>query len=188
MTPVRWGAARAGSLPPMSGSPVVRVTPVDLTEGNNGELAARIGWAWVAIRRGASATVLRDWLFGTNVDAMDQGQMDTLDLLAREPRWRMGDLAEALRVDPSTATRAVQRLVGAGFAERRASEEDGRVVHVVITEAGRAQHTVARQRRAHLLAYLLGSFEPQDRERVAEFFEHWVVAIDNFVAENAAPS
>mgnify|MGYP002682220980 CR=1 FL=1 len=34
-----------------------------------------------------------------------------------------------------TAARAGQRLVSAGFAERRASEEDGRVVHVVITEA-----------------------------------------------------
>lgn len=165
----------------------VRVTPVDLAEGNNGELAARIGWAWVAIRRGASATALRDWLFGTGADAMDQGQMDTLDLLARAPHWRMGDLAEALRVDPSTATRAVQRLVGAGLAERRASDDDGRVVEVVITDAGRAQHTVARQRRAQLIAYLLGSFRPEDRERVAEFFEHWVTAIDNFVVENTEP-
>ena len=45
--------------------------------------------------------------------------MDTLDLLVQQPAWRMSELAEALRVDPSTATRAVQRLVRAGLADRR---------------------------------------------------------------------
>ena len=61
---------------------------------------------------------LRDHLFGAGEDALEPGQVDTLDLLVQQPAWRMTDLADALRVDPSTATRAVQRLVRAGLAER----------------------------------------------------------------------
>ena len=79
---------------------------------------------------------LRDSLFGTGADALEQGQMDTLDLLATQASWRMSDLAEALRVDPSTATRAMQRLVNVGLACRKPSDDDGRVVMAAITAAG----------------------------------------------------
>ena len=85
------------------------------------DLAVRIGLAWREIRRGASAAGLRNCLYGTGEDAIEQGQMDSLDMLASQPSWRMSELAEALRVDPSTATRAIQRLEKAGLAERRPS-------------------------------------------------------------------
>ena len=84
---------------------------VDLRQPEMHELALRIGASWVQIRRGAAMGTLREYLLGTGDEALEQGQMDSLDLLARQPSWRMSDLAEALRIDPSTATRAVQRLV-----------------------------------------------------------------------------
>jgi len=43
--------------------------------------------------------------------------MDALDLLTRRER-PMKELAARLRVEPSTATRAVQRLEHDGLAER----------------------------------------------------------------------
>lgn len=89
--------------------------PVDLGQPDQLQLAVRIGLAWIEIRRGASTGALRDYLFGTGEDALDQGQSDTLDLLVTRPAWRMSELAEALRVDPSTATRAIQRLVTKGW-------------------------------------------------------------------------
>ncbi len=168
---------------PMTRRPATAVTPVDLGAATNRELATRIGHSWVEMRRGASATALRDWLFGTMDDPIDYAQMDVLDLLARRTHWRMSDLADALRVDPSTATRAVHRLVNAGLAERRPSNDDGRVVHVVITPAGQAAHDVVRRRREQLMAYLLGAFDPLERQQMATFFERWVVTIDAFVAD-----
>ena len=62
------------------------------------DLAVRIGLAWREIRRGASTAGLREYLYGSGDDAIEQGQMDSLDLLATQPSWRMSELAEALRV------------------------------------------------------------------------------------------
>ncbi|HZX55933.1 MAG TPA: MarR family transcriptional regulator, partial [Ilumatobacteraceae bacterium] len=123
---------------------------VNLHEREMYHLAVQIGRSWVQIRRGAGGT-LRDYLLGTGEEALEQGQMDSLDLLARRPSWRMSDLAEALRIDPSTATRAVQRLVSAGLAVRTPNEDDGRVVMVEITDAGRSRHADVNARRGLLM-------------------------------------
>ena len=105
--------------------------PVDLSDPIEADNAFRIAIAWREFRRSATTPALRYQFFGSSHDAFEQGQMDTLDLLLVREGWRMSELAEALRVDPSTATRAVQRLVNDGLAERR-------------------QSTVRRPRRARL--------------------------------------
>lgn len=155
---------------------------VDFTDREQLDLAVRIGTAWIEIRRGASTSRLREFLFGTGDNALEQGQMDSLDLLATQPSWRMSELADALRVDPSTATRAVQRLVNSGLADRRTSEEDGRVVMVTITRAGRRRHAEVAQRRGEVMGHLLGSFEPEERAVLADMFERFVGSLDDFVA------
>ncbi len=95
--------------------------PVDLSDPIEADNAFRIAMAWRELRRCATTPALRYQFFGSSHDALEQGQMDTLDLLLIREGWRMCELAEALRVDPSTATRAVQRLVNDGLAERRQS-------------------------------------------------------------------
>ncbi len=136
--------------------------PVDLRDPEQLQLAVRIGLSWIELRRGAAMSALRDQLFGSDADALEQGQMDTLDLLAQRPSWRMSELADALRVDPSTATRAVQRLVRAGLASRGTSDDDGRVVVVATTPAGAARHAEVAARRARLMAHLLGRYTPDE--------------------------
>ncbi len=154
---------------------------VDLHQREMYELAVRVGASWVQIRRGAAMGALRDYLLGTGDEALEQGQMDSLDLLARQPSWRMSDLAEALRIDPSTATRAVQRLVGSGLAVRTPNDDDGRVVMVEITEAGRARHADVNARRGLLMAHMLGAFTPEERPALADMLERFVAAVDEFV-------
>jgi DNA-binding MarR family transcriptional regulator len=147
----------------------------------NDALGKRIAASWTEIRRGAATAAVREYLFGTGDDRLDRGQMDTLDLLARRPTWRMSELAEALRVDPSTATRAVQRLVNVDMAVRRPSEDDGRVVMVEITEPGRARHAVVAERRMVLMNHMLGAFSPAERQVLAEMLERFIAAVDEFV-------
>jgi DNA-binding MarR family transcriptional regulator len=154
---------------------------VDLHQRGMYELAVRIGASWVQIRRGASMGTLRDYLLGTGDEALEQGQMDSLDLLARQPLWRMSDLAEALRIDPSTATRAVQRLVSSGLAARCPHGDDGRVVMVEITDAGRTRHADVNARRGQLMAHMLGAFVPEERPILADMLERFVSAVDEFV-------
>jgi DNA-binding MarR family transcriptional regulator len=152
------------------------------SERTDRELALRIGRAWVQMRRGASMVTIRDFLFGSGDDALEQGQMDTLDLLATRPAWRMTELADALRVDRSTATRAVERLVKAGLASRGSSDDDGRVVQVRISSAGAARHRTVSARRGQLMTHMLDAYDAEERVLLAELLDRFVDAIDRFVA------
>ncbi len=142
----------------------------------------RVGVAWRELRRGASTAALRAHLYGEGPDALDLGQVDTLDLLAQVGSCRMGDLAGALRVDPSTATRAVDRLVAEGLAARRRSAADARVVEVALTPAGRCRHDALVRRRRETMAALLAGFDPEEQEQLADLLERLVAAVDDFVA------
>jgi DNA-binding MarR family transcriptional regulator len=160
---------------------------VDLHQRDMYDLAVQIGRSWVQIRRGAAMGAVRDYLLGTGDEALEQGQMDSLDLLARQPSWRMSDLAEALRIDPSTATRAVQRLVISGLAVRTQSDGDGRVVMVAITDAGRSRHADVNARRGLLMTHMLGAFTPEERPVLADMLDRFVAAVDEFVEAQPKP-
>jgi len=143
----------------------------------------RIGIAWKELRRGAAMGVLRDHLFGSGENALEPGQVDTLELLVAQDAWRMSELADALRVDPSTATRAVQRLVKAGMAVRTTCEGDARVVMVSATEAGRARSQSITERRRNTLTSMLESFDQDEREQFAEYMDRFVNALDDYVRQ-----
>lgn len=159
-----------------------RPTPIDFDDPYQREVALRVGRAWRDIRRGASMSALVDYFFGTGDDALESGQMDTLDVLVQQDGWRMGDLAEALRVDPSTATRAVQRLERVGLASRCTSPSDKRVVMVSVTDAGRDRHAAAQARRLDALRAIMEEFDTKERQQLAAFLERFVHALDDFVA------
>ncbi len=160
-----------------------RPTPIDFDDPYQRDVALRVGRAWRDIRRGASMSVLVDYFFGTGEDALESGQMDTLDILVQQDGWRMGDLADALRVDPSTATRAVQRLEKVGFASRCTNSNDKRVVMVSVTDAGRVRHAAAQVRRFDALRAIMEEFDSKERQQLAAFLERFVHALDDFVTE-----
>lgn len=176
----------AGTLNAMNRSVDGEYSGVDLRDPVEADIAYRVAVAWRELRRGAATQVLRDHFLGTGAPAIEQGQMDTLDMLAMKPLWRMSELAEALRVDPSTATRAVQRLVNDGLAERHTCGDDGRVVMVAASRAGRRRHAAVAKRRAAALSRLLAGFEPHERVQLAALLERFVDEIDRLVVDLAA--
>ncbi len=131
--------------------------------------------------------LLRDYLFGTAEDRLDSGQMDTLDALVRKQSWRMCDLAEALRVDPSTATRAVQRLVNVDLAERSTDSEDGRVVVVRATDEGRRIHCDVDRRRGCVITKLMSAFTVEERTDLADLLTRFVDELDLTMKELPPP-
>jgi DNA-binding MarR family transcriptional regulator len=163
-------------------------TVVDFCSPHDVDVAIRIGAAWRNLRRGASNAVLRDYFYGGEPEPLDSGQMDTLDILVQRSSWRMSDLAEALHVDPSTATRAVQRLLKPGLAERSTDSDDGRVVMVQATEAGRALHQRVDQRRAYVIAALMGAFTDEERTDLADLMTRFVNELDELVKELPPPT
>jgi DNA-binding MarR family transcriptional regulator len=156
---------------------------VRLDNADELELLICVGTAWKELRRGAAMVAVRDYFYGTDEDAIEPGQMDALDLLVQRHAWRMSDLAEALRVDPSSATRAVQRLVRAGLADRKPDTGDGRVVMVSITALGRQRHAAVLTRRRAALARMLGEFAADERRQLAELLDRFVIALDHLAAE-----
>jgi DNA-binding MarR family transcriptional regulator len=151
----------------------------------NLEMAGRIGRAWRELRRGSSASTLREAIYGPceNSDVtVEPGQMDALDLLVTVESCRMGDLAEHLRIDPSTATRAAQRLVKDELAQRVDHEGDGRVVELAATEKGRAVHAAVSERRRAVILAMMERFDESERSQLAEFLERFVAAADDVVA------
>ena len=135
---------------------------------------SRMGRAWRELRRGASTAVIRDRMFGTGADAIEPAQLDVLDLLVMREHWRMSDLAIALRVDPSTVTRTLQRMEAAGLARRTPDDFDGRVVIVHPTAAGRQRHAAVAARRTAILTDLLDTFTEAEREQLVSLLERFI--------------
>jgi DNA-binding MarR family transcriptional regulator len=153
-------------------------TPTDLTNDLELELAGRIGRAWREIRRGSTAGQARDAIFGVGGSAIEPGQMDALELLVAVETCRMGDLAEYLRIDPSTATRAVQRLIKDNLAERVEHAGDGRVVAIAATERGRRIHGEVNDRRRAILFAVMNDFDPEERVALADLMERFTLSVD----------
>ena len=100
--------------------------------------------------------------------------MDSLDQLALAPSWRMSELAEALRIDPSTVTRAVQRLEKSGLAERRPSKDDGRVVEVRHHRRRPGAAPEVAERRSELMTHILGQYRGRELPVLADMLERFV--------------
>jgi DNA-binding MarR family transcriptional regulator len=141
---------------------------------------ARISHAWRELRRGAAMTALKDRMQGDL--GLDLGQMDFLEHLVLGGGARMRDLADVCRVDASTATRAVQRLVDRGLAERTADERDARSVHVSATAAGRELYDEIVTSRRDGMFELLADFTVAERRTLADGMEKLVAALDRMVS------
>ncbi|MGH2683846.1 MAG: MarR family winged helix-turn-helix transcriptional regulator [Actinomycetota bacterium] len=147
------------------------------------EVVARVGRAWRELRRGAAWQALRPLLYGEGPDALDLGQIDALDLLAEQDGRRMSELADALRVDASTATRAVDRLVADGFVTREMASDDRRAVVVRLTPEGRTRHRALAERRRGVIQRIVADFEESELVHLAELLERMVAAVDRVVSE-----
>lgn len=148
------------------------------------EIALRIALAWRELRRGAAGLELRNHLLGPDGPQLEQAQLDALEIVVSEREgWRMTDFADALRVDPSSATRAIDRLETLGLAERARATDDKRVVVVRATTEGRRLMREISRLRGSGMQRLLEPFEPDERERFAEYLERFVDSIDQLVEE-----
>jgi DNA-binding MarR family transcriptional regulator len=65
------------------------------------------------------------------------GQDQIMLALARDDGQTPGQLAARIGVRPPTITKTINRLQNQGFLNKKASDEDGRQAHVLLTDAGR---------------------------------------------------
>lgn len=123
------------------------------------ELAGELG---VALERVvALARVLN------TANPMSRSASGTLATLARIGPTRLTALAAREGVTQPAMTQLVGRLQGSGLVTRETDPEDGRVVRVVITDAGRALIDARRAERTQKLAALLAQLTVEQRTALA---------------------
>jgi DNA-binding MarR family transcriptional regulator len=106
-------------------------------------------------------------------------QLTALATLFRTGPITLGELAGAERVRPPTMTRIVAALEERGLVRRQVSTQDGRVVHVALTEEGRRAHEEYRKRRDAWLRSRLGRLSAPERNALA-----WAAEIFDRLAED----
>ena len=94
------------------------------------------------------------------------GQETVLKSLAETDGQTMTQLAQALSVQPPTVTKMVTRMSGQGLLRRAASESDGRLARVHLTEIGRARIEDVDKAWKRLEKEALAGFDDKDRKRI----------------------
>ncbi|MFO1313849.1 MAG: MarR family transcriptional regulator [Burkholderiales bacterium] len=140
----------------------------------------QIVFAWREMRRGVAMGAYRDLLF----EGLELSALDALDLLVARDRLRMTDFANALRIEKSTATRALDRLESAGLAERTTVDaaRARRAVVVRITKKGRLLQAKLVRRRVQLLREMTREFTTQEVVVLGDLLDRLVQGIDAVVA------
>ncbi|MEP9357033.1 MarR family transcriptional regulator [Xanthobacter sp. KR7-65] len=94
------------------------------------------------------------------------GQEAVLKMLSEQDGRTMGDLATALRVRPPTASKTIARLTTQGLVERRATDGDGRLVRVFLTDAGRERGASIDGVWDQLEAEMVTGLDSKERKRL----------------------
>jgi DNA-binding MarR family transcriptional regulator len=137
--------------------------------------------ALVAVRR----VQLRPGYRGRVLAALDHpielGALRTLRVVERrgEDATCVGDVAEVLAIDPSTASRAVDRCVAAGWLERTPSRADRRRTELTLSATGRVVLATVTASRRELLAEVTGDWAEGDLAQLTVLLDRLVAAFDD---------
>lgn len=74
-------------------------------------------------------------------------EMHLIELIVKEEGMTVSEIAQRLKVTKPSVTVAVNKLVQKGYCEKRRTEDDGRAVRVMLTQAGKKVE--AFHRRCH---------------------------------------
>ena len=96
-------------------------------------------------------------------NAMSDGRLSVLFMLANEGAQTLGSLSEHERVTPPSMNRTINALVEAGLVTRVADATDGRKVAIDVTDAGRRLVKETRRRRDAWFASRLNTLSADER-------------------------
>ncbi|MGH3825950.1 MAG: MarR family transcriptional regulator [Pseudonocardiaceae bacterium] len=104
---------------------------------------------------------------GVLADDVSAAQYRMLVVLASRGPKRMVDLAQLVRVNPSSAGRMCDRLVRKGFIRRHRERTDRRIVHVVLTGEGRRVVDEVTAARRVMISVMLATLSVAQQQAAA---------------------
>lgn len=109
---------------------------------------------------------------------LERSSYGILCLLADEGPQRLGAIAQAFRLDPSTVTRQVQTVVSLGMAEKATDPTDRRATVLSLTDHGRDTVETTRGHRRRMLEAILAEWSLEEREAFAKALTRFNGTID----------
>jgi DNA-binding MarR family transcriptional regulator len=137
-----------------------------ITKTQADETAGETAQALLAASRALVGVAARS--LGAIEDSITLPQYRALVLLASRGEEKVGVLADALAIHPSTATRLCDRLARKGLIERHTSVESRREVTLTLTAAGRALLRAVTRRRVREINKIVGRLDPKVRRSAIE--------------------
>ena len=95
-------------------------------------------------------------------------KLRALALIAESGGLRIGELADRVGVDDTTATRMVDRLEELGVAQRHGAEGDRRATQVALTGEGKELMAGVSAQRLLFFCDVLEALEPEEREQLVQ--------------------
>jgi DNA-binding MarR family transcriptional regulator len=109
-------------------------------------------------------------------DRVSVTQLRVLVLIATRGPLNLSAVAEALGVHPSNATRTVDRLVGAGFLDRRDAPDDRRNLRLTLTRKGQRLVDAVFEHRRAAIEQVVERMPESKRRALAAAFEAFAQA------------
>jgi DNA-binding MarR family transcriptional regulator len=114
---------------------------------------------------------------------MDRSAYGILCRLVDEGPQRLGSLAHAFGLDPSTITRQVQSLEHTGWVARHSDPTDRRAALLDVTDDGRQVLMATRDRRREWLRFTLRDWTPDEMDQFGRLIEKFNRSIEQVVED-----
>src|SRR5581483_4487487 len=155
--------AHGGRTTPTVSSPIALSVPCRYMGRGPAALADELARSWRELASILAGRRLVASLGGSAGSQLTPTKLRALDLLAEHGALRVGDLAQGMGVDETTATRLVDRLEAMGVAAREPDPLDRRATEVVLTRAGRRLIDDVVRRREQFFRDVLAALDPDER-------------------------
>jgi len=133
----------------------------------------------VRLRRGMSRQRLGKAAIRDHNLPVDVRVLHVVDVVDEGPdrpgeEMSVGVVAARLGVDASRGSRIVAEAVKSGYVRRVASQEDGRRIHLELTDAGRAVVEATRRTRQEHFATAMSGWTDEERAEFARLLARFV--------------
>ena len=110
-----------------------------------------------------------------------------LCLIADDGPQRLGSIATAFRLDPSTITRQVQAVERLGLAAKSSDPADRRAALLHLTDTGRDAIGTARAHRRRMLDAILADWSEDERSEFLKALQRFNDTMDDWIVRDAVP-
>ena len=112
---------------------------------------------------------------------LERSSYGILCLILDEGPQRLGTIATAFTLDPSTITRQVQAVEKAGLAVKTADPTDRRASLLSLTDQGRAAIEAARAYRRDVLGQVVQTWSDDERASFGSMLRRWNDEVESWI-------